>query len=214
MADLQRDKTLALAAIFQAAALTDQLAWRGHADSLALEALLKGVLVFDTDNPTAIFGGPAGLQVGLRALELAFATFKQTPRQQEIVRYALGLTHLERQLEASSELQSLLRRRLEQAGEQLKHFEGLTAPAMLNNLGHIYVDSIGTLGFRIQVKGNASQLQADGMPEQIRATLLAGVRAAWLWHRLGGRRWHLIFTRAKILREIRKIIKELNQQQL
>jgi high frequency lysogenization protein len=212
MADLLRDKTLALAAIFQSAALTDQLAWRGHADSLAMETLLKGVLVFESDSPAAIYGGAAGLQAGLRALELAFATYRQTPRQQEIVRYALGLTHLERQLAASSDKQTLLRRRLEQAAEQLKHFDGITNPAMIKNLGHIYVDTIGTLGFRIQVKGNAVQLQADGMAEQIRAALLAGVRAAWLWHRLGGRRWHLVFTRSQILREIREIIKEENDK--
>lgn len=208
MANAARDKTLALAAIFQSAALTDQLAWRGHADSLALETLLRGVLVFDTDDVGAIYGGPAGLQMGLRALELAFATFRQTPRQQEIVRYALGLSQLENQLAGSTELQGQLRRRLEQAVEQLKHFEGITSPAMIKNLGHIYVDTIGTLGFRIQVKGNAQQLQAEGMAEQIRAVLLAGVRAAWLWRRLGGRRWHLVVSRGQVLREIRAIIKE------
>jgi high frequency lysogenization protein len=45
------------------------------------------------------------------------------------------------------------------------------------------------------------------MAERIRAILLAGARAAWLWRRLGGRRWHLIFTRSQILTEIREIAK-------
>ena len=80
----------------------------------------------------------------------------------------------------------------------------------LNNLlGSAYVDSLGQLRFRVQIRGDAKQLQAAGMAERIRAILLAGVRAAWLWRRLGGRRWHLIFTRGQILREIREIAKSV-----
>ena len=76
-------------------------------------------------------------------------------------------------------------------------------------LGAAYVDTLGTLDFRIQVRGNAQQLQAPGMAERVRAILLAGVRAAWLWQRLGGRRWHLIFMRGRILREIRDLAKSV-----
>ena len=208
MSSSLREKTLALAAVFQAAALTDQLAWRGQAESLPLETLLNGILVFETDDPLAIYGSPAGLQAGLRALELSFATRNQTPRQAEIVRYALGMAHIERQMANSPDLQAQLRRRLEQAQQQLKHFDGITSASMIGNLGHIYVDTLGTLDFRIQVKGDARQLKSDSMPEQIRAVRLGGVRAAWLWHRLGGRRWQLLFTRGQVLAEIRKIIVE------
>lgn len=209
MSSSLRNKTLALAAVFQAAALTDQLAWRGQAESLPLETLLRGILVFETDDPAVIYGAPSGLVAGLRAMELAFATRNQTPRQAEIVRYALGMSHIERQLARAPDLQAQLRRRLEQAEQQLKHFDGITSNSMIGNLGHIYVDTLGTLDFRIQVKGDARQLKTDNMPEQIRAVLLGGVRAAWLWHRLGGRRWQLLYSRGQVLGEIRKIINEL-----
>lgn len=211
MSDLHRDKTLALAALFQAATLADALAWRGHCDPVALEASLQSILVMDTDDVGIIYGSNIrGLQSGLQSLEQTFLEPLRGghPRQADIVRYALGIMQVERQLARSPDLLATLRRRLEMAAEQRKHFESLTVPAMINNLGGIYVDTAGQLRFRIQIRGDQKQLQTAGMAEQVRAVLLSGIRAAWLWHRLGGRRWHLMFTRGQILAEIRKIIAE------
>lgn len=211
MSNLNRDKTLALAALFQSATLADALAWRGHCDPVALDASLQSILVLDTDDVGVIYGqNIRGLQSGLQSLEQTFLEPLRGghPRQADIVRYVLGIMQVERQLAKSPELLGILRRRLEMAAEQRKHFDSLSAPAMINNLGGIYVDTAGQLRFRIQVRGDQKQLQASGMAEQVRAVLLAGVRAAWLWHRLGGRRWHLMFTRGQILAEIRTIIAE------
>lgn len=211
MSDLHRDKTLALAALFQSATLADALAWRGHCDPVAMEALLNSILVMDTDDVGVIYGqNIRGLQSGLQSLEQTFLEPLRGghPRQADIVRYTLGIMQVERQLEKSPELLSVLRKRLEMAAEQRKHFESLTDSAMINNLAGIYVDTAGQLDFRIQIRGDQKQLQTAGMAEQVRAVLLAGIRAAWLWHRLGGRRWHLMFTRGQILQEIRRIIAE------
>lgn len=211
MTEPRRAKTLALAGIFQAASLADSLAWRGHCDPVALEASLHSILALDTDDPREIFGADARhLRIGLAAVE---QTFHQPlrhphPRQREIVRYALGLMYLERKLAASPPLLETLRRRLETSAIQRGHFAGLRDPAMVRNLAGIYLDTLGTLRFRLNIKGDQRQLQSSGTPEQIRAALLAGVRAAWLWHRLGGRRWQLVFSRGRVLGEIRKIIKE------
>lgn len=211
MSDLHRDKTLALAALFQSATLADALAWRGHCDPVAMEASLNSILVMDTDDVGVIYGqNIRGLQSGLQSLEQTFLEPLRGghPRQADIVRYALGIMQVERKLTKAPELLSILRKRLEMAAEQRKHFDSLIAPAMINNLAGIYVDTAGQLDFRIQIRGDQKQLQTSGMAEQVRAVLLAGIRASWLWHRLGGRRWHLMFTRGQILQEIRKIIAE------
>ena len=41
--------------------------------------------------------------------------------------------------------------------------------------------------------------------DRIRALLLAGVRLAWLWQQLGGRRWHLILRRKPLLVGLRAL---------
>ena len=144
MSDLHRDKTLALAALFQAATLADALAWRGHCDPAALEASLNSVLVMDTDDVGVIYGNNVrGLHSGLQALEQTFLEPLRGghPRQVDIMRYALGIIQVERQLAKSPDLLETLRQRLEMAAQQRKHFDSLTTPAMLNNLGGIYVDT-------------------------------------------------------------------------
>jgi high frequency lysogenization protein len=211
MTDPHRAKTLALAGIFQAASLADSLAWRGHCDPVALEASLNSILMLDSDDPLAIFGAdPRHLRTGLQAVEQTFfqPLRHPHPRQGEIVRYALGLIYLERKLAASPELTTLLRRRLDAAVAQRAHFADIRDPALVRKLAGLYVDTLGTFKFRLNIKGDQRQLQTSGIPEQVRAVLLAGIRAAWLWQRLGGRRWHLVFTRSRVLGEIRQIIRE------
>lgn len=207
----RRARTLALAGIFQSASLADSLAWRGHCDPVALEASLGSILVTDTDDPVAIFGpDPRALRIGLAAVEQTFfqPLRHPHPRQADIVRYALGLMHLERKLARSPALLALLRQRLDMAAARRGHYPSVTEPTLVRNLAGLYVDTLGTFGFRLTIKGDQRLLQTTTTPAQIRAVLLAGVRAAWLWQRLGGRRWHLVFTRARVLAEIRQIIRE------
>lgn len=214
MTDVNRDKTLALAAIFQAAALAEGLARRGYAEPQALKALLASILVFDTDNPEQIYGPVQNLTLGLKTLEVCLGNsdHRGDSRASDNLGYALGLIHIEGQLGKSPALLNLLRQRLEQASAQLPHFDNeLLSQGMFTNLAGIYVDTLGTLPFRLQIKGSEQRLQTPGVPEQIRACLLAGVRAAWLWKRLGGRRWHLLFTRSQVVGEIRKLIKEAQE---
>jgi high frequency lysogenization protein len=213
MNDINRQKTLALAAVFQAAAIADSLAWKGIADKEATKTLLESTLVFDTDNPEAIYGNVKALELGLKTLEACLVDASSDNHQADKLRYALGMIHIEGQLNKSSAMLTLLRQRLEQAQRQLPHFDNdIMAQGLINNLAGAYVDTIGTLRFRIQIKGNEQRLKTAGMAEQIRANLLAGVRAAWLWQRLGGRRWHLLFTRGQILTELRLLIKEAQQR--
>ena len=53
--------------------------------------------------------------------------------------------------------------------------------------------------FRIQVAGDPDLLKRESVADTIRAELLAGVRFAWLWQQLGGRRWHLVLRRRQLL---------------
>lgn len=80
-------------------------------------------------------------------------------------------------------------------GEQL---DALEQPNP-EQLADIYQNSISNLGRRIQVRGDAQALQSDTVAANVRALLLAGVRYAWLWHQLGGRRWQLIIQRTGTL---------------
>ena len=65
-------------------------------------------------------------------------------------------------------------------------------------IAELYVETLGTLDSRIQVTGSPSILQRPDVASKIRSLLLMGVRFAWLWRQLGGRRWHLLTHRNRI----------------
>lgn len=208
MSQLHRDKTLALAAIFQAAGLAAELARTGksHADAEAF--LRRSSLVLDSDDISTIYPDARGLEQGLMWLEGCLMEQGRALEQAgEIVRLGLGIVQVEKHLVRSADVQQALRQRLETVARQLEFNPDMSDGELSQALGSVYVDTLGSLRFRVQLRGNAQHLQAPGMAERIRAILLAGVRAAWLWRRLGGRRWHLIFTRSQILTEIREIAK-------
>jgi high frequency lysogenization protein len=210
MSQLNRDKTLALAAIFQAAGLANELARKGSTDSSVEAFLTQTVLVMDTDNISEIYPSIDGLKPGLRWLEgCLLEQGRGLQNAGEIIRIALGVIQVEGQFNEHEGVQNTLRTRLENINRQRVMNPDMSSTELNNLLGSAYVDSLGQLRFRVQIRGDAKQLQAAGMAERIRAILLAGVRAAWLWRRLGGRRWHLIFTRGQILREIREIAKSV-----
>jgi high frequency lysogenization protein len=55
------------------------------------------------------------------------------------------------------------------------------------------------LKFRIKVNGSAQHLENPQNADVIRAALMAGIRAGFLWRQLGGRRWKLVVQRKRVL---------------
>jgi high frequency lysogenization protein len=52
---------------------------------------------------------------------------------------------------------------------------------------------------RIQVSGNPAYLQQSGIAQRVRCLLFAGIRSAFLWHQVGGKRSHLLLRRDSLL---------------
>ena len=83
--------------------------------------------------------------------------------------------------------------RLGQLERQLAHFD-LESDTIISALAGIYVDVVSPLGPRIQVTGSPAILQNPQVQAKVRATLLAGIRAAVLWQQVGGSRLQLMFS--------------------
>jgi high frequency lysogenization protein len=211
----KRQKTLALAAIFQAAALVDQIAYQGTCTDDALEFSLESLL---TNNLSAfikaIEDSPSHLNVGFHALEFVLGQSKLGPakfRLHEVMRYGLSLIHIQQEIQKNPLLLDTFNKRLNTSQRQRDFFSSITDPGLLRNFAGIYVDTAGTLKFRLQIKGDKKQLETYGNPEKIRAILLTGLYAAQYWRELGGRRWHLLFIRRSTLKELYQISHELRK---
>lgn len=82
----------------------------------------------------------------------------------------------------------------------------------MSAMAAIYVDVISPLGPRIQVTGSPAVLQSAQVQAKVRATLLAGIRAAVLWHQVGGGRLQLMFSRNRLTTQAKQILAHLTPE--
>lgn len=205
MAKNYYDITLAIAGISQAARLVQQLAHEGQMDHDAFLTSLNSLLQMDPPSTLAVFGGEeCNLKMGLETMIGVLNANNKGPGA-EVARYTLSLMVLERKLNANKAAMNTLGERLSQLERQLAHFE-LESDTVISALAGIYVDIIAPLGPRIQVSGSPAILQNPQVQAKVRATLLAGIRAAVLWQQVGGSRLQLMFSRNRLLKQARNIV--------
>lgn len=204
MLDKEQQKALALAGMFQAAALVQQLARTGEVTSQAYQTLISSIFVLDPQNIDEIYGGVAGARLGIDTL-LMIMKDKETARYADAIRYSIGILQVEKQLNRNPDINSILRSRLEQLTHQLPHFDSLIHPSVIAKLNDLYLDTFAKFRFRIQVNGDPKHLQREENAASIRAILLAGVRSAMLWRQLGGSRLQFIIGKRKLLNALESL---------
>lgn len=204
------DQTLALAGVFQAANLVQQIAHNGQCSETSLETCVRSLFATDPASTLDVYGGDlADIREGLVTLSSVMS--EQSKQQDiEVLRYVLNLIHLESKLNRTPDMLEVIGSRIDQARHTASHF-GYTHSNLISNLASVYADTISTFRLRIQVSGNPSVLQREENAAKVRALLLAGIRSAVLWRQTGGRRWQLIFTRKKVIERARQLADDANR---
>lgn len=197
--------TLALAGIFQSAELVRQIARQGLIDQSPFENSINSILEIDAPSVEEVYGGLKGVKLGLQVLCNQLETGSK--RNLELMRYVLGLILLERKLIKRQDMLKKIRTGIEQA---LEPTQAITHPDLINHLAHLYLQTLSTFEYRIQVHGEPHFLENHLNADKIRALLLAGIRSAVLWRQKGGNRWQLLFARGRILRFARQYLEKIN----
>lgn len=206
MTDKLENATIALAGLFQAAGLVEQLAKTGYVPSDAYRCTVESLFAMDPPNTRAVYGNTlAHLIPGLEILQATLEPGNQ--QHKDALRYSLGVLHLQRKLSARKDMLGVLGTRLKQAARQAELFSS-THENVIGNLGDLYKETISTFRFRIQVTGDQGYLQQARIANQVRALLLAGIRSATLWRQVGGSRWQLIFQRKKLAQTVDRLLRE------
>lgn len=185
---MKESRVIALAGIFQAVALVRDLARTGECDNEALEASLASVFKLEAASAADVFGGSLGIRRGLRVL---IEQIEGNERDLPLFHLLVNVLKLERSLARHADINRQLGEALEGMQRQLQHFT-VTHPTIIARLADIYSSSLSRLKPRITVVGSPLYLRQPAQAERVRALLLAAVRAAVLWHQLGGRRRHLL----------------------
>ncbi|MBU1294774.1 MAG: high frequency lysogenization protein HflD [Gammaproteobacteria bacterium] len=202
MSSREKEQTIALSAIFQAAELVSILAKTGQVDNASLQPLLESLLMVNAASTEDIYGGQwdcsTNLALGRKISRQALGKERSSVNP-DTLRYALSLIHLENKLAKTPEMLSTIGQKIAQIEQKKAHYESVLHENMLASISGMYQDTLSKLSFRIQVHGDSRFLQQPQVANQVRAILMSGIRAAMLWRQLGGKRWHLIFKRKALL---------------
>lgn len=207
-----RDKTLALAGIFQATALVKEIATHGRVDKHDFEATIRTVFETEPDTVDEVFGQVEYLRTGVMTLIEQLGDEKSR-RDLDIARYMISLLHLQRKLAKNKIMLNSLAAGIERARRQSEHFH-VTHENVIANLADIYSDTISEIPPKIMVSGESQYLSMADNANRIRALLLAGMRSAVLWSQLGGNRWQILLRRRRFVHQAEQILNQEIQRHL
>lgn len=203
----KREQVIALAGVFQAASLVEQIANKGMTNSAMIESSIESLFKFDAATVEDVFGSLAGVSTGLRILEKQIGAFKDD-HNLEITQYVISMMALEKKLSSSPKVLDKVTKGLNEIQGTLEFFS-LMHENVFAKIGTLYKDTISKLQPKIIVQGERVYLENDNNANKVRALLLAGIRAVVLWRQCGGSRWHILFGRKKYLEECRVLLHEL-----
>ncbi len=204
------DQVIALAGVFQACQLVETLAKTGSVPSDRFSVCIDSLFQQNPENTEAVFGNLSNLQLGIESMQ-ELITLQSRNHQPDTLRYVVGVIYLANKLRGKKTMLNVIGERLQQAGRQAEHFGASSHSNVIANLAQVYQDTISTFRYRIQVNGYAGYLQQEAIAQRVRCLLFAGIRAAVLWHQLGGRRRHLIFNRQQLLQQLRLLQQESSE---
>ncbi len=188
---MNEERVLALAGLFQATALAQQLANEGRCDDIAMAASMASIFRIDSPSVVGVFGDVSGVRFGLRQL---IALLDESSKDVAVTRMAFTVMKLERSLSRRPDLLERLQQGIVAAQRQVEHF-GADSPQVVSRLAELYAGTLSTLKPRVMVTGNPQQLQQPAIVQKVRTNLLAAMRSAVLWRQLGGRQWQLLLYR-------------------
>jgi len=197
------EQAVALAAVFQACHLVDQLANTGGASSQEVKVSMAALLNQSPQSIEDLYGSEQALETGMNAMTLLLNEYQGTELFAPITLvYTLSVLSTERQLNSRPVMLKAVAEGIENANRQALHFS-VVHDNVLANIASLYQQTLSTLRQRIQVKGNAMYLQQPGVAERIRCMLFAAVRSAHLWRQLGGKRYHLVLYRKALIKALK-----------
>ena len=199
-----KEQTLAFCGILQASELVRQIATTGQCSKQAAGASIDSLFMANPEQTEDVYGGTKGVRLGITiAGEIATVDNENAMTS---LHYASGLLRLTKYLRRDNERQQRLASELALVEPIRQRAEQAFDPSVIAQLADVYKNCISTMGFRIEVGGQAEVLKQEEKVATIRALLLTGLRSAHLWYQLGGRPWRLLFQRGKMFEEAAQLL--------
>ncbi len=199
-----KERTMALAGIFQATELVRQAANHGTWSGYAADTCIDSLLAIEADTVEEIYGSADRLRLGAETL---ISVLQGDRRHMESLGYAVSIMQLENNFRKKPGMQSRIGSELLSIAaidDELEEHEIKDLQA--KKIAGLYTETISKLSPRIVVNGRPQHLQIDRTVDWIRTLLFAGLRSAVLWRQMGGGRFSLMFGRKKMLEQAQTLL--------
>ena len=196
---ISHDYIIALSAIVQSAFIVNKLAtseYEADEDSIIL---LKSIYKTNTFDSILIYENKRNIAGGLKILK-DILIGKNDFFLMNIQKYALSMMLIQKNISKISDLQNLIRKKIDNYEENsmmATNFDDLIAYSE-----NIYKAYVAIIRPKVVISGKKEYLEKNS--SLIRALLLSGIRAAFLWSYHGGSKWQLMFRRSEILNKCNK----------
>ena len=197
------DRAIALAGVFQAAVLAQQIAQTGMVDTASFEVSLNSIVETDPADVAGVYGNAVGIRLGLQTLIRQLDRPRE--RNLEITRHAVSLLQLAHRLSRDPKRLADLAGGIEAIASR-REDHPVTHDNQVAALAELYQRDISTMTPRIMVSGEPLHLQNPANQHRIRAALLAGIRAGILWQQCEGSRWRLLFGRRALASAAQRLL--------
>ena len=185
---------ISLSALLHSSYLVNKISTTGQNCSNEAEMLIRSIYTTDTFEAKSIYKNYNELHDGYVILKKILTRNTDIPLI-TMQKYALNMILIQKNINKINDLKYLIRKKIDNYQEN---------SMMATNLGdlityteEIYVECIGIIRPRVVVSGKKEYLEENS--SLIRALLLSGIRAAFLWDYYGGSKWQLMFRRKEIL---------------
>jgi high frequency lysogenization protein len=201
-------RATALAALTQAVYLVDCIARKGLADAEDFHVMTDSIFADSSvHHPVAnLYGGISRLDTGLR-LSIKILRGDPLPQTKTLMAYSAGLLSLERRLSKNREIRQKLADGMSRIGKQRQYFGDVVHANIIAAIAELYGETISTIRPRIIVRGKSEYLSQNANTQRVRTLLMAGLRAAHIWHKHGGGHLSLLIRRKTLLHELEQLQK-------
>ena len=199
-----KERTMALAGIFQATELVRQAANHGTWSGYAADTCLDSLLAIEADTVDEVYGSANRLRLGAETL---ISVLQGDRRYMESLGYAVSIMELENNFRKKQAMQAHIGTELISIadyddGTEIHEIKDLQA----KKIAELYTKTISTISPRIVINGRPQHLQIDRTVNWIRTLLFASLRSAVLWRQMGGGRFNLMFGRKKMLEQAQTLL--------
>lgn len=194
MVKISNDYITSLIAMLQSVYLVDRIATTDYDATNESDFLIQSIYTKNTFDADKIYSQKSSLVDGCKLLKDILRGKNDIPVL-TMQKYALNIILIQKNINKISDLKNMIGKKIDNY-----HDNSMMATNLNDQIAYseeIYKEYVGIIRPRVVISGKKEYLNKNS--SLIRALLLSGIRAAFLWDYHGGSKWHLMFRRKEIL---------------